>query len=131
MGERVAEDNAWIAKLVVGDKVLSGGSMGTERPDTIRIVTGVTKCLIRVDGDDGRRPSEFDRQTGRIRGPGYKRLYPVTDEALAHIERTKDRLRLYYKLSAVNWQKLPLESMREIEKVVDQALTPNNKKEGT
>lgn len=120
-------DMNWLQALKPGDAVLSGSVFGHKDHDPGDVagkVTRVTPARIYVDLHGFGKEEEYDRKTGDLRGGRFQRLWPATPTALKRIKDTEDKQRLYYKFSAVDWKKLPVEALRTIDGIVETHLPP-------
>lgn len=104
----------WVKTLKEGDEVAYNiGRYGKERWVIGRVKKITTTGKIRID--DG---TLFDEKGEHRSGTGWNRIYrtiqPVTQEILDSIRREK----ILYDLSHVKFEKLPLEKLEEIMKIL-------------
>jgi hypothetical protein len=102
----------WLKELKVGDKVaINCGSYGYAdyRISTVEKITPTG----RIQANN----TVFDH-TGYTMGSSYggrDNLEPITDDILNFIKRKS----LYYKLKNVEWNKLPLDKMEAVAKILE------------
>lgn len=116
------DNNKWLKDLKAGDLVIvsPGASYNS---DYVATVTYTTATQVHIGG------TKYDRANGREKGANSwhrSRLEQATPAAIEAIRLREEIGRLVRKFADLNWRKLPIDALEQIERII----AANQKEEG-
>lgn len=106
--------NNWLESLKPGDRVIVKQCDRYYQNDRIEIVKSVGKKFISLQDFSTRFLVEDGSSVASRDQPHRYQLLPATEDAIAEIDRQKQKRELVEKLKKVNFEKLPLQALQQI-----------------
>lgn len=112
---------SWLESLKPGDKVIVKKNDRCYQQDSIETIKSIGKKFISLQDWEGE--TRFRTEDGSSVHGGMLdsyQLYPLTKEASERIDIQRQRLECLRKIEKINFNKLPIEKLKQIIEVVEQ-----------
>lgn len=113
--------NNWLESLNPGDRVIVKQCDRYYQNDRIEVIKSVGKKFISLQDFSVRFRTEDGSSVSSRDLPFRYQLLEATDNAIAKIDRQRQKQELVEKLEKVNFGKLPLQALQQINQIIEKS----------